>query len=259
MIDKPLSDLQIMQWIDVCNHEPARQVLRDYLSMRDQLMDFARWGMRFDLNPTHNLAEAEEFWHDYAQRMQTSVKERATEALPVAARELVPWVPYAGRTVLIDGMPVTTVHAAAIEARIAEQVAQAQARRDVEPVTCGVVVPVDVGLPSFAMTIDVHQQSLQSPPVEVTARERIGFGIIERMEPLPWWGKRPAERTGAVENLLLDDGPDSEDGWWAAGFAQRIGRPEHCKPAVHGTTVFCDRCSQMWPTGGLAPSCKVKP
>lgn len=30
----PMTDEQIRQWIDACNHEPARQTLRDYLALR---------------------------------------------------------------------------------------------------------------------------------------------------------------------------------------------------------------------------------
>lgn len=32
-----MTDAQIEQWIDACNHEPAREVLRDYIKLRASL------------------------------------------------------------------------------------------------------------------------------------------------------------------------------------------------------------------------------
>jgi len=29
-----MTEREVRQWIDACNHEPARQVLRDYLALR---------------------------------------------------------------------------------------------------------------------------------------------------------------------------------------------------------------------------------
>jgi len=33
---RPMTDTEIRQWIDACNHEPGRQVLRDYLALRNR-------------------------------------------------------------------------------------------------------------------------------------------------------------------------------------------------------------------------------
>ena len=55
----------------------------------EALNDFATHGLRFDLNPTHDLSyvgtdagnRAAEFWHAYIKRMDESVRERARAAL----------------------------------------------------------------------------------------------------------------------------------------------------------------------------------
>ena len=37
MSESPMTDAEVHKWIDACNHEPARQVLRDYLRLRTAL------------------------------------------------------------------------------------------------------------------------------------------------------------------------------------------------------------------------------
>jgi hypothetical protein len=70
--------------------------LADYMALRtaltareNALREFAEHGLRFDLNPTHDLSytrteagtRAAEFWHQYIKRMDERVRERAQEAL----------------------------------------------------------------------------------------------------------------------------------------------------------------------------------
>lgn len=51
--------------------------------LRATLEDFAKHGTRFDMTPTHIVASeaVERFWHEYIQRIDDSVSERAHQAL----------------------------------------------------------------------------------------------------------------------------------------------------------------------------------
>ena len=58
--------------------------------LRAFVQDLANAGLRFDLNPTHRrpiglpsetLLAVEQFWHQYARRMDDSIRERAKAAL----------------------------------------------------------------------------------------------------------------------------------------------------------------------------------
>lgn len=72
MTDKPqtteltMTDEQIQQWIDACNHEPARQTLRDYLALRKTDITESRT-TNID---TRSRLLASEVWH----AMQTAPK-----------------------------------------------------------------------------------------------------------------------------------------------------------------------------------------
>lgn len=64
--------LSLSKWYD---HHVART---------EALQDMVDNGLRFDLNPTHNMSSldtAEEFWHAYARRMDKALRERARKAL----------------------------------------------------------------------------------------------------------------------------------------------------------------------------------
>ena len=76
---------------ELCDYADALRAYATELETRcarlqDELNDMADNGLRFDLNPTHILGgvdcnEVEQFWHEYAKRMDESIRERAIAAL----------------------------------------------------------------------------------------------------------------------------------------------------------------------------------
>lgn len=57
--DYPMSDRQIQQWIDACNHEPAKEVLREYLKLRTRSAPASAEGWPVGLHPvTTGLVQA---------------------------------------------------------------------------------------------------------------------------------------------------------------------------------------------------------
>lgn len=68
--------------------EELDAALRRENYFRILLQDFAKHGLRFDLNPTHKLnsgwEESERFWHAYFKDANDSLKKRAQNALEKA-------------------------------------------------------------------------------------------------------------------------------------------------------------------------------
>jgi len=54
-------------------------------SLRAGVQDMVDHGLRFDLTPTHDLGHPEEFWHQYAKRMDEAIRERAEAMLSAQA------------------------------------------------------------------------------------------------------------------------------------------------------------------------------
>jgi hypothetical protein len=53
-------------------------------ALESELKDMAEHGLRFDLNPCHDMTDqntSERFWHSYARRMDEAARDRARAAL----------------------------------------------------------------------------------------------------------------------------------------------------------------------------------
>jgi hypothetical protein len=53
MSRKPMTDQQILEWIAACNHEAGRQVLRDYMRLRDTLPSAERFVEVYNQSKAH--------------------------------------------------------------------------------------------------------------------------------------------------------------------------------------------------------------
>ena len=57
-------------------------------SLEDFVFDLMKHGLRFDLNPTHDLSDPERFWHGYIRRVEQVIRERAQKALEADNKKL---------------------------------------------------------------------------------------------------------------------------------------------------------------------------